>query len=536
MSKEQNLLRKVLTVIFEKWYFIWFLGCFAVLCLFMDKHITELLHSDFSSEMVFAKFLAGENKFISSNWNYSTELRVIQTQLVMMPLFKIFNDWHTIRVVGSIILFGVYLLSYYYFCRQARVKSTFAMSAAFLLLPYTDDYFEVVLYGICYIPYISMSLVMLGLIFQWLNCTKKRVRLALCGIIVIFSILIGMGGIRQLLVFYIPVVCVALICLLVHQEELRENWKENRWSRLLGISLVSSVAAGAGYLINSKILYRIYNFHSYEMLEYTEFSWAALGKTINGIMRNFGWRSGEGVFSLATICNLVCLLLLGLSIWILIKVIRKQIDYGEEIYITSIFCVVAMVILAAVYSLTYLGYEDRYSFPILIFLVPIVTIFLQSMIDRYAKVFHVLCIVIAMAVTFCSVLNYEKYSAIDKTEEMREMASFLQEEGYTKGYSLFWTGGNLLTELSNGEIEMWILADDSSENVENLEYIYPWLQEERHVYTKPEGTVFVLLPQWRARMYTIAQKMGSDHIIYESEKYIIWGYENYAELEAEVNN
>lgn len=181
--------------------------------------------------LVFAKFLAGENKFISSNWNYSTELRVIQTQLVMMPLFKIFSDWHTIRVVGS------------------------------------------------------------------------------------------------------------------------------------------------------KILFRIYNFHSYEMLEYTEFSWEALGKTINGIMRNFGWRSGEGIFSLATICNLVCILLLGLSIWILIKVIRKQIDYGEEIYITSIFCVVAMVILAAVYSLTYLGYEDRYSFPILIFLVPIVTIFLQSMID-----------------------------------------------------------------------------------------------------------------------------------------------------------
>ena len=44
------------------------------------------------------------------------ELRVVNTQLVMAPLFRLFSSWHTVRVLGSVILFLILLAAYPLFC------------------------------------------------------------------------------------------------------------------------------------------------------------------------------------------------------------------------------------------------------------------------------------------------------------------------------------------------------------------------------------------------------------------------------------
>ena len=46
------------------------------------------IDADNSSEMVLAKLLAEEKTFLSTNWFYSTELRVLNTQLVLSMLFR----------------------------------------------------------------------------------------------------------------------------------------------------------------------------------------------------------------------------------------------------------------------------------------------------------------------------------------------------------------------------------------------------------------------------------------------------------------
>jgi len=57
--------------------------------IFSYQHGAQWLNSDHSSEMVLGKLLADENTFVSRNWYYSTEIRLIYQTIFIMSLFKL---------------------------------------------------------------------------------------------------------------------------------------------------------------------------------------------------------------------------------------------------------------------------------------------------------------------------------------------------------------------------------------------------------------------------------------------------------------
>ena len=63
-----------------------------------------LLSSDMSSELVLANLLSKENALLSNKWIYSTELRVVNTQVVYSILFHFFSDWSLVRALGNLIM------------------------------------------------------------------------------------------------------------------------------------------------------------------------------------------------------------------------------------------------------------------------------------------------------------------------------------------------------------------------------------------------------------------------------------------------
>ena len=63
----------------------------------------QWLDSDMAAEMIFSRLLAEEGHiFGTSDWYYSTEFRVLYTQLVMTPLFSFMDSWHLIRMLTNI--------------------------------------------------------------------------------------------------------------------------------------------------------------------------------------------------------------------------------------------------------------------------------------------------------------------------------------------------------------------------------------------------------------------------------------------------
>ena len=86
---------------------LWAAVCFALLVVDWCCWAPNRLDADMASEQLLANLLAQKGGVKSSTRYYSTELRVLNTQLVMAPLFRLFTSWHTVRVVGSVTAFVV---------------------------------------------------------------------------------------------------------------------------------------------------------------------------------------------------------------------------------------------------------------------------------------------------------------------------------------------------------------------------------------------------------------------------------------------
>ncbi|HPR78610.1 MAG TPA: hypothetical protein PLR69_08430, partial [Candidatus Limiplasma sp.] len=110
-------------------------------------YAVSIMNSDSSSELILSHLLAQQNAVMSTDWYYSTELRAIHSNLVFAPLFKVFSNWHTVRLVGMIIMQVLFLLSYWYLCKQAQFsRQAFFYSGAILMLPFSVQYGQIVLY------------------------------------------------------------------------------------------------------------------------------------------------------------------------------------------------------------------------------------------------------------------------------------------------------------------------------------------------------------------------------------------------------
>lgn len=115
---------------------LWTAVCFALLVVDWCCWAPNRLDADMASEQLLANLLAQEGSVMSTNWYYSTELRVLNTQLVMAPLFRLFTSWHTVRVVGSVVLILLYLAAWFWFGRSAKLKYCSLLGAGLLVLPY----------------------------------------------------------------------------------------------------------------------------------------------------------------------------------------------------------------------------------------------------------------------------------------------------------------------------------------------------------------------------------------------------------------
>ena len=189
---------------------LWTAVCFALLVVDWCCWAPNRLDADMASEQLLANLLAQEGSVMSTNWYYSTELRVLNTQLVMAPLFRLFTSWHTVRVVGSVVLILLYLAAWFWFGRSAKLKYSGLLGAGLLVLPYGALYRQYVLEGLYYIPHIAISFVVLGCAVRILRGGR---RLAPAAGMVLFSFAAALGGPRQLFILNIPLtVAAALLC------------------------------------------------------------------------------------------------------------------------------------------------------------------------------------------------------------------------------------------------------------------------------------------------------------------------------------
>lgn len=249
-----------------------------------------LMDSDMASELVLSELLAKENAIVSPNWYYSTELRFLNTQLIYMPLFKVFHDWTVIRTGAVMIMYVMIAVTVYYFLKQFQSSNLWGIAAALFLLPISDVYFEMVLCGAYYIPHIIITVLSIALVERFISSGK-------CFLVVglwILALLAGMGGIRMIVILYAPLGIQSAILLVKRVKEHRTLVREKQMLKDREIQAylvggVSGIIALVGLGINRYILSQYFIFGGWkQMSRLTGFSVGRLRDILSAILECFG--------------------------------------------------------------------------------------------------------------------------------------------------------------------------------------------------------------------------------------------------------
>lgn len=495
--------------------YIW-LGLIVVgLMTYMYFFFMNTCNDDASAEMILSNLIARNGGILSKDWQYSTELRVFNTQLVFSFLFRFIDSWKWVRVIGNGLLYISIIASTFYLCSVLNIKKYFPIVAAMMILPSSREYFEFATHGTYLIPHLIISILSVALFIdiQDLNGKDRNTRLLLMGILAFIA---GLGGVRHILVLYIPLFIVATLRWILNIKN------ENKgYFIYIVYSIINICISLIGYVINNKFLcvkYHVVNssIGSYggDFL-YSDFHFSRLEEVINGWLKCYGFQVGKKVISIGTVCNGLAFLLIIFAI-LIIKNYKEQ---SEKTKFIILFWGVCSLILSALFIFTDMDFFPRYLFQAHVFLFPsLACVCNENNLD--IKIKKTAVIMWAFYITLVASYNLYEFIGENYTIGMRKAANVLVNEGYEYGYSTtYWYWGNGMIEYSNGKLHTYRLCSDDDKEF----YRMNWLEQISLENAIPNQKVYVVTT-------TDINADNYNEIIYEYDNKIVYGYESYSEM------
>lgn len=433
---------------------LWFLGVvFMIVCLvsvelYLDRSIDSQTNSDASSELILSSLLAKEGKIVTPNWYYSTEIRLLNTNLVFSPLFRIFHDWHKIRLCGSIILHLVLLLSIYTFCRKTQITVFFPAVGLMLLLPFSGEYFYNFLRFPYYIPHIVITLFIFALVIWYSeNNSSKVLDLVILLISGAVSLLAGMGGARQVIVCFLPLFIAVFFPWLRNRIKTPAAYPDRKWNKYLLIVTLCIIAGCIGYILNTKVLVKSYHYCIYEV-SFAGFDADRMFTAIGGLLQSLGYISGK-FGGRVVFHNATAVLLLAGSVVFAFRGIKAGWRTSNAYFFFSCFYISSIAVFVLLFAFTDMVYEERYNLPVIVLAAPMIAMGLRYLND-FRRVFRTIVLLVWCGVIAFSGYDYLAGKGINEEKTNHQLiADFLVDHGYYEGYATFWNA-NILTELSDG--------------------------------------------------------------------------------------
>lgn len=519
--------RKIADYILKILLYLWLLSLIIGLVFFLHRYFFLELDDDNGGEMILSKILAERGGILRKDWYYSSELRVINTQLIYSVLFRFFSDWHIVRLAGNVIMYLILLTAVWYLCRELHIRNYYCVIAAMYMTPMSHDYYLFALHSAYLLPHITLSVLLFAMYLHYCQAEKKRIKTFLAVLLSVLSFIVGLGGIRHIIVYYLPLVCSGLLLIYLNRIEIFEKRTfENHYVRECLLAIVISAFAIFGFLINHLILKKVFDFSNYlsHYSYFCPFNTENFEQVINGWLRVYGYQDGESLFSLHLISNSLPAVILFFLIFSVIK-LKKENFYDDQQKILIIFWGNGVFFLSVLFVFSTMWYAERYIMPISVFAFPLIFVTFDKL-KMGNKIKKSMILLFCILLTVCSVINYKSYSLIDTSWETRKVSVILLEKGYMNGYSFaFWKFGDCITEYSNGQIEVWKkIYDFGTEfSEESLHNNRRWLEDKNHNFEIPTGKVFVIIE-------SPVDKLNEGEVLYYSDTVIVYGYDSYDEL------
>lgn len=455
----------------------------AVISVFTTYYATEhFLDSDVSSELVLAHHLAETGQILSRDWLYSTELKVLHMQLIYIPLFRVFDDWHLVHYFGALIIQAMMILSYAFLIHETGLsKRVFYLGASLLLLPVSVCYGRIVLYNSHYAPNITLSFFLVGLVmgFAKTDKEKKPVRCIRFLLLMLFSFIGGLSGVRQLMMTHVPMIFSIFLCCFIqdHHKKAVENVSILSGSRrtFAVCALLAALASFVGLKINTELLSKYYLFNDQAKQALNLVDGSLFDDLLFGYFHQFGFRTGVGLLTIPGILSLGGIAAGGYVLFLAVQKLAERQDEKElrKVLLQSFFLsytLVMFVVLMVSGDVQARCYFVLYRSLTLSWAVPLVLTHLEELPGnmhplhiKKLSAWAVVLILFANGLANVTYFNggeafdqvYEGLSFIeaDKQEKLTDVVAFLSDNGYDIGYATFWEG-NIVTEMSDGQIQI----------------------------------------------------------------------------------
>lgn len=520
--------KKIAKDILKILLYLWLVSLIIGLVFFLHRYFNLELDDDNGGEMILSKILAERGGILRKDWYYSTELRVINTQLIYSILFRICYNWHVVRLAGNAIMYLILLTAVWYLCRELHIRKYFCLIAALYMIPMSHDYYLFALHSAYLLPHLTLSILLLAMYLHYCQAERKRIKTLLAVMLGILSFLVGLGGIRHIIVFYLPLVCSGFLMVYLNRKKISEKRTlENHYIRECLFAVAISVAAIFGFLNNHLILKKIYNFNNHYISQnsyFCPFNTENIEQIVNGWLNVYGYQKGGSLFSFHLIINTLPAVIIFFLFFSVIKIKEKK-YYDDQQKILIAFWGSGVFFLSVLFVFSTMFYAERYIMPISVFAFPLIFVTFDKL-KIAGKLKNILILFFCILLTLCAVINYKSYVQIDTSWETRRVADILMKKGYINGYSFaFWKYGNGITEYSNGQIEVWKKIYDFGTEFgeESLHNNRRWLEDKDHNIEIPTGKVFVILE-------SPVDKLNEGEILYYSDTVIVYGYNSYDEL------
>ncbi len=486
--------------------------CLCLFCLFC---FDNLMHSDTTAEVILSKLLRNENRFISPNWFYSTEIRIVYSHLIMMPLFYLTSDMHLVKLISIFIFYVLLILAYVYLVKRFKFKRSLSLLVlALLFAPVSNEYLDMMFIGCFYTSQTICSYLILSRALKKEN-SKKEMWIAFA-LQCVAAFILGLSGLRYLASLYLPLLLG--YGYFVFMEKGKDS-KDNLYK--LGRFFVMTGFAGAGFLVNKGYLATHYSFDTTSQVAFVPLS-EVPDRFINSIklmLEFMGYRQLAVVTPLGlvnTVKFAFFLLLVGMTVylWIHKKELLTEVERIFLYFFVFLFAINWYMLIFTDVLMQYRYWLIVYVFGIFLFGIGLSKI---EFTTKYQKLFitHFLALVV-LASLYGELWQDTKYNDCEKRYGYME---FLQENEYDFGYATFWNAS--VTEfLANGDIHVGSLGGNDW-GARPYEWLSP---KEYYRAGYHQGKVFLLLARSEeAGMlkgdFTI---MDDAKLVYEDEYYAIY--------------
>lgn len=487
----------------------------------------SLLNSDASSSMILSAQMNREKAFmVTKNYFYGNEISVLNNIPIFRISLLIFPDnWHHARLLSVAILLLILAGSMIWLMCSIGQKKYAFWAATTTIAPFGFWYGLHAIINSYYVLIIATSILSLALTCTIVRNNEKwhsSIKIILALLLFTLGFIAGLGGVRQLMVCYVPLFAVSILLLCLKAKQILSTTFPAK--SIFVISSLLCLFSGIGFLVNTTYLSAHYYFLSFDNTMWQTFDLANYFSLISGFISLFGWQDYVPIFSLAGIANVLSLLLVVVILLSIIYLIfRIKLLNENEIIVVLFFCTVFLVDLLF-YSSTAMNHVGYWVTILPFAFVPLFIMLSKITLPSPSSIFKtslLCCYGLLIFLSSHNTMNAMKnpfHSLPTPTAlAIQDASAWLNETDYTQGIATYWNS-NILTELSNGKIEMWT-TEYGDRNLTPK----PLLQSVEHE-TLPQGKVFTLFTLNEFEQMHLWDL--ENYIIYMDDEFIIFGFDD----------